>query len=485
MFEKTKAQELNNKDVLVQINELLASLPEKSKSFYQEILNKESPFDPDLFHTEVFVVINYELIFLSLQKKDIKDITHEDLNLLTPWVRPGNQNNWVAMLSTSSPESVFPWLDQILKSRQKILTLPTEKHKSEDLENMVPDMVELDKKYKLELAQSLESTKMTCYSALLSIASNFFSINANINSLMNSLKKEIQQHQFYQDLLTKGDNPEFRSNLLKALRMELAMCSIDEKLEMTPPKLDILIKMLDADIRKNYENRNTSIEPAKLFQELKTDLNQKKTDLITQLQLLELKAQQEKERQAQMLKEQQERARQAQEQKAQQEKEYQERLFKEKQEALRQAPMLKILQNINFDSYLKRFENKAAKFKGNHRKDYIQAFNAANVLINDLKTAKINFLNSDQSIDKSTIIFKQACRDAITRASTVLKQHRGWKQALADFTSLIVSILTVGAANIATGRGLFGLFPTKTDSQKLIDNFEEALLFKGLNNSAN
>jgi hypothetical protein len=72
-------------------------------------------------------------------------------------------------------------------------------------------------------------------------------------------------------------------------------------------------------------------------------------------------------------------------------------------------------------------------------------------------------------------IFTELCLNGIKEARKVLDHHRGWKQFLANFASALASFCSLGIANLVTGRSIFGLFPTKTDSAQKIDEFESGL----------
>lgn len=476
-------QDLRMHKALIQINERLSSLPIENQSFYQEILEDLDYENFDLIHEEIFALLNYEFVLLSLKKIHKSDITPQDLNQLTPWVRADNRNNWLTLLNTYSPEHIFSWLDRILISRKKFLNLFAERYESEDGESKIFDAIKKEKERQLWAAELSESLKISNYGTILTMARNSLDVHSHIEELMELLKEEKQHLHFYENLLAIRQDREFRTKLVKVLHTELAICSLDEKLEITAPKLTKLIKMLDDDIRQYYINRNTKVDPAQLFHKLKTELNLRKIDLICQMQSQRLEEQEEKKKQTQMLKEQEERVRLAQEQKEQQENERQAHILKKQQDRIRQEPTLLVLRAIHFDIYLKRFENKANQYKSKN-KECMEAFNAANTLIGALKTAKTNFINSDNPIEIKKAHFKQACLDAITASRDVLEQHRGWKQALADFASVIASVISFGTANLITGRGIFGLFPTKTDSQNQLDDFE-MVLYREINNPSN
>lgn len=135
----------------------------------------------------------------------------------------------------------------------------------------------------------------------------------------------------------------------------------------------------------------------------------------------------------------------------------------------------KKLQTINFDRYLAVIEMKKDKYKNSDRPDYKSAVTAAGTLHDALTSAKSNFLQSQEPMNRAWPEFKTACLAAIDNSRAVLEQHRGWKQILADICSAIVSVVSLGLANYAVKNGMFGLFPTKTDSAEKLDELADSL----------
>jgi hypothetical protein len=133
------------------------------------------------------------------------------------------------------------------------------------------------------------------------------------------------------------------------------------------------------------------------------------------------------------------------------------------------------LQAFDFDKYLDVIEQKKNKYKNSTRTDYMSAVTAAEKLHNALTLAKANFIQSQEPPKTAWLDFQTACFDAIEDSREVLEQHRGWKQVLADICSAIVSVVTLGIPNIATGRGMFGLFRTKTDTVEKLDELSNTL----------
>lgn len=130
---------------------------------------------------------------------------------------------------------------------------------------------------------------------------------------------------------------------------------------------------------------------------------------------------------------------------------------------------------INFDHRVRMIEQKANKYAREEQENYKNAVAAVGILCDALKLAKENFLNSKESMDTKNKIFTNVCLDAINESRKVLRHHRGWKQNLANFASAITSVFTLGIINTVTGRSLFGLFPTETDSTKKLNDFTEVL----------
>jgi hypothetical protein len=135
----------------------------------------------------------------------------------------------------------------------------------------------------------------------------------------------------------------------------------------------------------------------------------------------------------------------------------------------------KKLQAIDFDRYLDVIEKKKDKYKNSDRPDYISAVTAAGTLHDALTLAKSNFLQSKEPMNRAWPEFKTACIAAIDNSRTVLEQHRGWKQVLADICSAIVSVVSLGTVNFATKSGMFGIFPTKTDTAEKLDELADRL----------
>lgn len=130
----------------------------------------------------------------------------------------------------------------------------------------------------------------------------------------------------------------------------------------------------------------------------------------------------------------------------------------------------RVLGKCDFAIYFSLIAEKSAELNKKAMTDqrYQEAARVASTLLNRLDNAKNAFL-----ISKRADIFKASCLSAIDEAMPVLRQHRGWKQVLADLFSALVSLLTLGVTNLVTGR--FRLFPVKTDSEKKVELMADAL----------
>lgn len=452
------------------INALLTELPKENQSFYYDLLNN-NVLD-DQAYKDVFYLLNYELTQLSIQTKHIDTISTEDLNQLTPWVRDENRKAWSEMLQTTPAHEVCPYFSLLLESRKKILMLPLDTLKSEDLESMLPGIMKSQKEY-MALANEEEESCLKSHSNALNLLKNQADINLHIGTLFDLVKDNEELVTFYQNILAYKHDEPFKVRLIRVLRMEIAMSALNEHLEITQLKLDRIIAMLDEDIRQEYKNPTIKkLEPIALHDLLKTELNLLKNDLQCHIKEQFIHVEQEKIRQEQLQREQQDKVLQLQRIREQQQKEIDEQILQEKQEKKRQVPLLQILNDIHFDEYLEIFNHKAAHYGESNTDAYQLALNATNTLISDLIMAKNAFLSTkDISPVKLEASFKNKCLLAIETAKEVLQEHRGWKEILANFASAIVSVASLGIANYLTSRGFFNLFPTKTDGAEKLDGF--------------
>lgn len=130
-----------------------------------------------------------------------------------------------------------------------------------------------------------------------------------------------------------------------------------------------------------------------------------------------------------------------------------------------------LLRSINFDAHLNAIWG---KYEQHYKNNFYARFAAEN-LYKALFQARKTFLNSDEPISKKKMVFKQECLDAIRASRSVLEEHRGWKQIIANISSAIASIVLLGIPNALTGRGFLGLFPAQTDSAKKINELQSSV----------
>lgn len=264
MIEKTE-----DENASFQLGQKISLLPEASQLFYTECIIKEVD-DIDSYHNEVLAVLNYELIVLALKTLDKNEITIDSLKQLLPWVRDENRESWKVMLATAEVDEVFPWLDEVLKSRKNLLVGSTKI----DFESKFAGLFEKGRGRKLVTRTSLESDKLPLYDSLLRTSAISYSTDNSINDLMEILKKYTKnQLPFYQELLAQSQDSEFKDSLRGILRMQVAINTIDEGLPLTHEKLGKVIQMFDKEVRKHFEPHDINIEPKALFDAFKQHLN--------------------------------------------------------------------------------------------------------------------------------------------------------------------------------------------------------------------
>lgn len=419
---------------------LLIKLPIANQSFYFDRLVDCSTYKDLLY------VLNYELILLSIQKEHIDNITTEDLDQLTPWVRDENRDGWREMLRTTPAQAVCPYFSLLLESRKKMLVQPSDTLKSNDLESMMLTLMTAQKEF-IAAKTEEEAFRINAHTDALNRLKSQNDNNLHINTLLDLIKDDEERVTFYQNILADKPDAPLTLRLIKVLRMDIALSAIDPNLEITPLKLNRVMEMTSTEYVEN-------IEPRALYELLQVELSLLKDDLRCQG-----KAHQEKIQQLKRIHE-------------QQAKEIYEKILGERHEKERQAPLLKTLQAIHFDEYLEVFTHKAEHYAEHDTDEYQRALNATNTLIRDLVTAKNTFLSTkDVNQVQLQTVFKNQCLASIATAREVLKEHRGWKETLANFASAIASILSLGIANYLTDRGFFSLFPIKTDGVEKLDDF--------------
>ncbi|AMP88294.1 hypothetical protein [Legionella pneumophila] len=136
---------------------------------------------------------------------------------------------------------------------------------------------------------------------------------------------------------------------------------------------------------------------------------------------------------------------------------------------------LNVLATIKFSDHLKIIEKmvKTLEAKAGEDKNYQRAAPIARTFYDNLLIAEEHFKNSQLPKNDKCRNFHQACVRAINSALPVLEVHRGWKQVLADLASALVTLCTLGGANLYAGR--WRLFPVPTDSEKIVKDFSEAI----------
>ena len=134
-----------------------------------------------------------------------------------------------------------------------------------------------------------------------------------------------------------------------------------------------------------------------------------------------------------------------------------------------------ILLQINFTKHLETIKSLSKRLnaaaKTNHY--YDSAALKAEELYFNLQRAEHEFLNSGKPNQSNLQDFQTKCTDAVSQALTVLSVHRGWKQALVNFLSDVLSVLTFGVANLVTGQSRF--FKAKTQSEIVIQDLSTTI----------
>lgn len=142
----------------------------------------------------------------------------------------------------------------------------------------------------------------------------------------------------------------------------------------------------------------------------------------------------------------------------------------------------KKLLDIRFGFHLDNINEKIKEYGNRKGKDNEDALKAAKQLYRGLLEEKYLLCTGPGTDEEKLGAFKSACVDKIDAADVVLKEHRGWKQLIADLFSAIISLVTLYTVNYATGRGMFGLFATRTHGKMVLDELKEDL---GVEEAAN
>ncbi|HBD9268107.1 TPA: Dot/Icm T4SS effector CegC2 [Legionella pneumophila] len=132
---------------------------------------------------------------------------------------------------------------------------------------------------------------------------------------------------------------------------------------------------------------------------------------------------------------------------------------------------LNILAEIKFSDHLKTIESmvKTLETKAVGDENYKRAAPIARTFYNNLLRAEERFKNSQLPKNVKCKDFHQDCVRAINAVIPVLEVHRGWKQVFADLASALVTLCTLGGANLYAGR--WRLFPVPTESEKIVKDF--------------
>lgn len=122
-----------------------------------------------------------------------------------------------------------------------------------------------------------------------------------------------------------------------------------------------------------------------------------------------------------------------------------------------------------FETQLHAINEKAQEFKP----DSLER-TATTALHKELSTAKANLCHGTISVDE----FKTKCQDACqTAEKSALKEHRGWKQIIANVGFAVASIATLGVANVLSKvlTKSFNFSKTNTDSINKMQDMKDIL----------
>jgi hypothetical protein len=102
------------------------------------------------------------------------------------------------------------------------------------------------------------------------------------------------------------------------------------------------------------------------------------------------------------------------------------------------------------------------------------AYKAADQLLKSLVENRDNLTSGDISINQFKANCQQACQ---TAESSELKNHRGWKQTFANIGSAILSVATLGIANVISklATGSWDFAKVNTDAVNKIHDMKEKL----------
>ncbi|WP_115705426.1 hypothetical protein [Legionella sainthelensi] len=131
--------------------------------------------------------------------------------------------------------------------------------------------------------------------------------------------------------------------------------------------------------------------------------------------------------------------------------------------------------NIIIDKHLHLFTTKA-KWMALQGAEYSNASWAMDEIVRTIKRERELFNQAPLSqFDQAQQWLLASCTDIIDRSKDILGKHRGYKELFVQFLSGVTSVSTLGVANYATKKSFYGLFPARTDSAKMLDNFTEEM----------
>lgn len=92
---------------LEEITNLIEELPEERKSRFEALLKNHQPQNQELFYDDVFNLINFELIYRELAKKEPNEITSEEIDNLLIWLGEQDRNSFKKLIEDFSIAELF------------------------------------------------------------------------------------------------------------------------------------------------------------------------------------------------------------------------------------------------------------------------------------------------------------------------------------------------------------------------------------------
>lgn len=125
-----------------------------------------------------------------------------------------------------------------------------------------------------------------------------------------------------------------------------------------------------------------------------------------------------------------------------------------------------VLNESGFLAHLDIILEKTLEFERKAEQDstYADAAKKARKLYGKLDDARSDFLNKPGTLEERLQVFKSETNKAIEKALPTLKEHRGWKQVLADVANAILTVGSGFTSYLATNR--FRIFAVPTDAEK-------------------